>query len=357
MATVTEVPDYGEDINTTDPTNINSSNIVDTNEEIITETLAQQLDVNPEPEQSDVTPEPEVKEKPIETIPDVVSSSEDQIECIQTSFTNVNGLKINARIWRPPTEPYRGMICILHGYGAHCMRFDTIARNLALRGVVAFGHDYVGMGESEGVREPATDFTLYTQDIIQHINIMKDKYKDLPLFMLGQSIGSLLILLCLLDLPELANGIILMGTAVKPAVGYISRMGLWCINSIAPKYALRSSDSSGLSRDEEQIRIYENDPLAWKNGFTVGFVHTFFSHLDLVRPRLSEIQTPVLIYHGGADKVVTPDNAQLIYSTVQSTDKEIRIWQGCLHSLIHESLPDRQNVSNGIIKWILDRIK
>ncbi|KAI6652828.1 Monoglyceride lipase isoform X2 [Oopsacas minuta] len=270
------------------------------------------------------------------------------------SFINASGLKINTRYWQPKSE-IRALVGILHGYAAHCMRYDKVATSLAEDGIFCFGHDYQGMGESEGERVPALDYTVYTADIIQHIALIRSKYPSFPLFLVGQSIGCLLILMCLLERGDLCQGVILLGACIKPAVGWAPRLLLSCANYLAPGYSLIGSDSRSLSRDQEEVRKYQEDPLAWNSGLSIGFIHSFFSHIDMVRPRLGEITTPTLLYHGGSDTTVSPDNAHVIHEAISSSDKEVRVIPLCLHSLLHELEPERSNVVNGIRKWVLDR--
>ena len=77
----------------------------------------------------------------------------------------------------------------------------------------------------------------------------------------------------------------------------------------------------------------------------------------MVRPRLGEITTPTLLYHGGGDTTIHPENSRIIHAEISSSDKEVRVVPLCLHSLLHELEPERSSVVNGIIKWVLDRSK
>ena len=45
----------------------------------------------------------------------------------------------------------------------------------------------VGHGESEGYRWDISDYKIYLRDLLQHINIIKMKYPDLPLYLFGHS--------------------------------------------------------------------------------------------------------------------------------------------------------------------------
>ena len=46
--------------------------------------------------------------------------------------------------------PTRDTLCIVHGYGESCARYDNLARAFAARGFTVYGLDLLGHGASEG---------------------------------------------------------------------------------------------------------------------------------------------------------------------------------------------------------------
>jgi len=45
----------------------------------------------------------------------------------------------------------------------------------------------VGHGQSEGDRMNIKDFQVYIRDSLQHIDLMKSRHPDLPVFIIGHS--------------------------------------------------------------------------------------------------------------------------------------------------------------------------
>lgn len=45
----------------------------------------------------------------------------------------------------------------------------------------------VGHGQSEGERMNIKDFQIYIRDSLQHIDLMKSRHPDLPVFIVGHS--------------------------------------------------------------------------------------------------------------------------------------------------------------------------
>jgi len=49
----------------------------------------------------------------------------------------------------------------------------------------------VGHGLSEGERAMVSEFNTYCKDVIQHVNIIRNKHPNIPIFILGHSMVSL----------------------------------------------------------------------------------------------------------------------------------------------------------------------
>jgi len=49
----------------------------------------------------------------------------------------------------------------------------------------------VGHGLSEGDRMHVSDISVYIDDIIQHVNIVKNKHPGIPVFIIGHSMVSI----------------------------------------------------------------------------------------------------------------------------------------------------------------------
>jgi lysophospholipase len=60
-----------------------------------------------------------------------------------------------------------------------------------------------------------------------------------------------------------------------------------------------------------------------------------------------------MIVQGGADKLVDPAGAQLLYDRVSSKDKSIRIYESLFHEVFNE--PEREQVLNDVEHWLQAR--
>ena len=144
-------------------------------------------------------------------------------------------------------------------------------------------NDHIGHGAS--VSRPADlgffaahdGWKYLIQDVLHLRELMHHRYPDLPYFMLGHSMGSLIVRLCLSECGTELAGAILIGTAGPNAAalsaahvadsiartrGVTFRSGL--LNSIAFKAYNRRIDHPNsvfdwLSRDEEVVSLYQSD--------------------------------------------------------------------------------------------------
>ena len=96
------------------------------------------------------------------------------------------------------------------------------------RGLLVFGLDHVGHGESEGERVMARDMEEFTGPVIQLCREVADSWPGLPLFLIGHSMGGLVTLLASLapDCPRL-QGMVLMGPLIKPDPATASRIQIF----------------------------------------------------------------------------------------------------------------------------------
>ena len=91
--------------------------------------------------------------------------------------------------------------------------YDQLAEAGRGSGLLVFGHDHVGHGRSGGERAQVrlnkefnkgaflqiSDFQDYTEPLLAHCKEMKEMHPDLPLFVVGLSLGGLIALLSVFE--------------------------------------------------------------------------------------------------------------------------------------------------------------
>ncbi|KAL3202594.1 hypothetical protein MRX96_042413 [Rhipicephalus microplus] len=131
------------------------------------------------------------------------------------SFRNRDGHKISCVTWSPEVEP-RALVFVAHGYAEHCHSpcYDVLARKLVGQGCYVFSHDHVGHGKSEGPRALVKSADTYVDDILTHVDLVKQKYPSRPVFLFGHSMGGTMCVGSALERPKQFSGMVLNAPAL-----------------------------------------------------------------------------------------------------------------------------------------------
>lgn len=233
-----------------------------------------------------------------------------------------------------------------------------------------FGHDHIGHGESDGKRAYIEDVDHYVDDIIQHSMIVKEKHPDLPLYMIGHSMGGMIAVRSVLRHPAHFSGMILNGPLIIPGpqIGpidlrstplrtLVSKTVLQLLSWIIPEVPLGRPDLRVVTRDQQAQRQLEKDPLRWTGGCKVMLLLAFVYCLDDNINQLTDVRTPFLLLHGEMDKLCNPLGSDLLFRRSQSPEKSLKIYPGACHQLFLETPETKTQVFSEMLSWIENRLK
>ena len=147
------------------------------------------------------------------------------IKCTQNIYKSANGVSnVTYYILVPEGVEVRGIVQLSHGMCEYFSRYTAFAKYLCGLGFIVCGNDHIGHGASVSRTADlgffaARDGWKYLVEDVKHLtDLMQRRYPDLPYFLLGHSMGSLIARLYLLDYGEKLSGCILIGTveSVQP---------------------------------------------------------------------------------------------------------------------------------------------
>jgi alpha-beta hydrolase superfamily lysophospholipase len=275
-----------------------------------------------------------------------------------------DGTEIATYRWEPAGPP-RAVVQLTHGMGEHLLRYQHLAETLTAAGFLVQGQDHRGHGATAGSPEAygvlgTAGWTGLVDDIDVLVERAHDEHPDLPVVLLGHSMGSFAAQQYLLDHSDRIAGLVLSGTAaidlLEPAMDLDAPMDLAAFN--AP-FAPARTDFDWLSRDAAQVDAYVADP-ACGFGLDVEGAKAMFAG---ARPgadpaRLAAIREdlPVHVTVGAAD----PVNGQLalVDALVERlrgaglTDVTLTVWPEARHEVFNET--NRDEVEADLLAW-LDR--
>jgi alpha-beta hydrolase superfamily lysophospholipase len=272
-------------------------------------------------------------------------------------FDGVRGAQTYYQCWLPDGES-KAVLFIVHGLAEHSGRYMHIVNHFVPLGYAVYGHDCFGHGKSAGTRVFVEQFEDITKPLEKYFDMVRAFQPGRPIVLLGHSLGGLISSRHLLDHQSNYVGAILSGPSIR-VVDHPSPFLLFILNlvsAIVPKLGVKQLESDVMSTDPKEVEGYVSDPLVHPGKVTAGMLAAMFTAIKHVTDHASQITLPLLIVQGGADATVDPAGAQLLYDTVGSSDKTIKVYEDYYHEVFNEPESRRNQVFNDIQDWLENRL-
>ncbi len=266
-------------------------------------------------------------------------------------FAGVRDSAIYYQCWQPETD-CKAVLLVVHGLAEHCGRYMNVVNHFVPLGYAVYGLDHIGHGKSEGPRVYVDRFAEYTDTVKLYFDLIRLEHPDKPVYLVGHSMGGLIGALYLLEHQRELAGAVLSGPLVKmsddisPVVVFMGKL----LSTLTPKAGLMALDAAGVSSDPAVVHAYVNDPLVHTGKMTARLAAELIKAVQRVQVEATKIILPLLIVQGSADKLVDPAGAQLLYDTVGSVDKTLKVYAGFYHEVFNE--PERAQVLGDVEAWL-----
>lgn len=275
-----------------------------------------------------------------------------------------DGTRLFDRWWQPAGSP-SARVAIVHGLAEHGGRYARLVDALLARGFAVAALDQRGHGRSSGQRGHVASWQDYTDDLHGFLGRVRGPAPALPLFLYGHSMGALVSLDYALRAPTEPGrtngrhrlaGLILSGVPLQP-VG-VAKPWLVAIARALSRLLPRAPLSPGIrpeaiSRDPDVVRAYAQDPLVHRRA-TARWGVEALEAIERVRARLPDLRLPLLLIHGGADSLGSPDGSREVFERAGSLDKTLRVYDATYHEP-HNDL-GWQQVVRDVADWIEARL-
>lgn len=246
-------------------------------------------------------------------------------------------------------------IIINHGFAEHFNRYDYVTEKLNEANFGVYRYDLRGHGRSKGLKGHINSFMDLAEDADRVVNLAKEEYPKLPLFMLGHSMGGFITCLYGIKYPNKLEGQIFSGAAVRrvPQVEGIKGDIYNFINLFLPKMKIKNQLSKDICSVAEVVEDYEMDPLVLKEATLNFYVQFLVKGTSWIGKNIGNYNYPCLIIHGEKDKIVPKETAIFLYNNILSEDKEIKIYDDLFHEILNENKRDK--VLLDIMNWLYNR--
>lgn len=292
---------------------------------------------------------------------------------------------LNTVIWETEKEPV-GVLQIVHGMAEYIDRYDNFAKYMTEHGFNVIGHDHLGHGYSVSDERDYGFFAeengdkIIIEDMHSVTQYAKEKWEELPNFILGHSMGSFCLRQYLTKYSNDVFGAVIMGTGWIPSAAALlgktiatntcKSKGSHTVNPLLIKLTLEPynkpfaparTNCDWLSKDEKQVDLYVNDKLCGFD-FTAGAYKDFFTVLEKIAKNKQLIgmrkSLPILITSGSVDpvggkKACEKLNAQ--YKRCGIDDVTLKLWENDRHEILNEL--DKSDVYEYICTWLKSKIQ
>ena len=268
-------------------------------------------------------------------------------------------------------DPVEGVIVIAHGMGEHALRYAPLAETLVRSGYAVYANDHRGHGQTVKADSQLGDYgpegwQALVDDECRLLSQARQEH-DVPILILGHSMGSMLVQHLLVEASELVDGAALSGTtavdvmasATAQATAQLTTQGdgeTDLFASFNAAFEPVRTESDWLSRDPDQVDLYVKDPLC---GFTVSDASikslmeagVAFSKTEAIAQIRKDL--PIYVFSGAADPVglggalvkMVADR----YREAGIEDVSLKLYADARHEVFNET--NRAEVEMDFLVW------
>lgn len=300
---------------------------------------------------------------------------------IEFSLPSFEDTTLHGYYTKPNNSPKK-ILVLVHGMAETIRRYDSFVDFMTDYDISVFTYDQRGHGKTAGSidglgRLEPGDWIKMRDDLKHVIELAKSTYPDIPVILMGHSMGSFVTRDYIQTYPNTLDRIILSGTGYQPKslinAGIVLSEILMTIKSRANRSQLMNTITFGafnkkfedvrtdfdwLTRDRERVQDFIDDPYC-------GAIHTlgFFNEMGrnlkrILYPELplDKVQgIPMLVYSGSMDPVgsfgkAVKKSADLYAST--GYDVTFKLYDGGRHEMHNEI--NKDEVFQDVLDYIRD---
>ena len=262
-------------------------------------------------------------------------------------------------VWQSwtPASP-RGVIVIIHGLAEHSGRYRETAEFLSANGWAVYICDLRAHGLSpnppKAGRVHVNRFEDYFMDVDALTGLAREKHGELPIYLLGHSMGGLISIRYSLEKPTGLAGIIISSPALgthpefKPPL--LLKLMVSILSRLTPRLLVASDlDTQAISRDPAVVKAYIDDPLISQK-ISTRWYGEIMKSMKKAHKGAAALRMPMLLMQSGADRLVDPAAPGRWAQATPDGLVELVVWDGLYHEMFNE--PEKDKVRARLLEWL-----
>jgi lysophospholipase len=251
----------------------------------------------------------------------------------------------------------KAVIVIVHGAMEHHRRYGWLIEMWRLAGFHVIMADLPGQGmttrANRGHINSFDDYIIEVKDWIQAAY----RY-DLPVFLIGHSMGGLISIRLLQEEKVNIAGVILS----SPCLGLVHSPPKFLdilshgLNVVFPTLRMNSGLTVQMATRNEEVREADSNDTLYVTKVSIRWYRELAGAMKEAFQELGKIQDiPMLVMQGGDDKIVNKGTVKEWFNHVPLSEKRFKEWPKCYHEIFNE--PEREEIFEYAKDFVFSQLK
>jgi alpha-beta hydrolase superfamily lysophospholipase len=255
-----------------------------------------------------------------------------------------------------PASP-KAVFLLVHGLGAHSARWNFLAGHFAERGFSSYAVELRGFGRTpERPRGHIESFRVWDRDILELRDIIGKDFPGRKVFLLGESLGSLLAFNLACRNADKFAGQVLIAPAFKNGMKFPLSTYLKLVAFILFKPAMMVAvpfTSEMVTRDPDYLAVMNASPDELREA-SLKCMFNFLPEQAGSGKLAKKLAVPTLFLVPGVDLLIDERAGRKMFRKLPLADKTLLEYPDMLHALSIDL--GREKVFKDILDWIAPRV-
>ncbi|MCH6265844.1 MULTISPECIES: alpha/beta hydrolase [Neobacillus] len=251
----------------------------------------------------------------------------------------------------------KAVIVMVHGAMEHHRRYGWLIEMWRTSGFHVIMADLPGQGMTTRSRRGHID--SFDEYIFEVKDWVQAAYRyELPVFLLGHSMGGLITIRLLQEERVNIAGVILSSPClglIKPPSKLLNFLS-YALNVVFPSFRMNSGLTVQMATRNEDVREADSNDTLYVTKVSVRWYRELADAIKQAFLNLGKTRdVPMLVMQGGDDKIVNKAHVKDWFNRVPLSEKRFKEWPKCYHEIFNE--PEREEVFEYAKDFVYSQLK